>query len=215
MVLNYEGSCRKARRFRFESLDVMARKLLVIVGVGALGSHVVQFVRNFDVDLRIVDMDRVERKNVQSQFHAKGSVGKGKVAGLKQTMNFLFGKKINTVPHKLVEGNVVELLGGVDLVIDCLDNAESRNTVQYFCKAHGVPCLHGALDAAGSFGRVIWTDHFVIDEEGTGGQATCEDGEFLPFIAVTAAYVARSAQIFLEQNQQVGYTVHPGGVLST
>lgn len=196
-------------------LEVMERRKVVIVGVGALGSHVVQFVRNFDVDLRIIDMDRVEMKNVTSQFHAKGSVGKGKVAGLKQTMNFLFGKKINTVPHKLVEANVHELLGDADLVIDCLDNAVSRGVVQDLCLDVGIPCLHGALDAAGSFGRVIWSHDFVIDEEGTEGQATCEDGEFLPFITITAAYVARSAQLFLEQDQQVGYTVHPGGVVST
>lgn len=188
---------------------------VVVVGVGALGSHVVQFMRNVDVELTVVDHDRVERKNVQSQFHAKGSVGKGKVAGLKQTMNFLFGKKVNTVPHRLVEDNAYELLHGADLVIDCLDNAKSRGVVQYLCVGHGVPCLHGALDAAGSFGRVIWTDDFVIDEEGAEGQATCEDGEFLPFIAITAAYVARSAQLFLEQDRQVGFTVHPGGAVST
>jgi molybdopterin/thiamine biosynthesis adenylyltransferase len=193
----------------------MSSKKVVVVGVGALGSHVVQFLRNVDADITVVDFDRVERKNVASQFHAKASVGKGKVAGLKQTMNFLFGKKINTVPHKLVEDNVVELLGDVDLVIDCLDNAASRGVVQYFCKAHGVPCLHGALDAAGSFGRVIWTDDFVIDEEGEEGQATCEDGEFLPFITLTAAFLARSAQLFLEQDRQLGFTVHPGGALST
>lgn len=193
----------------------MERRKVVVIGVGALGSHVVQFLRNIDVDLTVCDHDRVERKNVASQFHAKASVGKGKVAGLKQTMNFLFGKKINTVPHKLTKDNAYELLHDANLVIDCLDNAKSRGVVQYLCKAHGVPCLHGALDAAGSFGRVIWTDDFVIDEEGTEGQATCEDGEFLPFITITAAFVARSAQLFLEQDQQVGYTVHPGGAVST
>lgn len=196
---------------------------IVVVGVGALGSHVVQFLRNVDADITVVDFDRVERKNVASQFHAKASVGKGKVVGLKQTMNFLFGKKINTIPHKLTTDNVETLLKDVDLVIDCLDNAAGRRVVQDWCgpacgpsgEGSRIPCLHGALDAAGSFGRVIWSKDFVIDEEGAEGQATCEDGEFLPFITITAAFLARSAQLFLEQDQQVGYTVHPGGAVST
>lgn len=203
----------------------MARRV-VIVGVGALGSHVAQFLRNVDAELVVVDHDRVEKKNVASQFHAKASVGKGKVAGLKQTMNFLFGKKLNTVPHKLTKDNAFELLGDADLVIDCLDNAASRRVVQEFCESANlkmsgfgsgdpIPCLHGALDAAGSFGRVIWSEDFVIDAEGAEGQATCEDGEFLPFIAVTAAYVARSAQLFLEKGRRVGYTVHPSGAVAT
>lgn len=56
--------------------------MIVIVGVGALGSHLVQFIRNEQVDIRIIDFDRVEQKNVMSQFHGKPGVGKSKVAAL-------------------------------------------------------------------------------------------------------------------------------------
>lgn len=188
---------------------------VVIVGVGALGSHVVQFMRNMDVDITVIDMDSVEMKNVASQFHAKGTVRKKKVAGLKQSMNFLFGTKINTIPHKLTTDNVEQLLGGADLVVDCLDNAEARTCVQSFCRDESIPCLHGALDGNGSFGRVVWSEQFSIDTEPAEGAATCEDGQFLPFIAITAAHIARSAQRYLEDDKRVGYTIHPGGVLAT
>lgn len=195
---------------------------VVIVGVGALGSHVVQFLRNVDCDITVVDFDRVERKNVASQFHAKASVGKGKVAGLKQTMNFLFGTKINVVPHKLTSDNVETLLSDVDLVIDCLDNAESRQVIQDWCgPACGpsgedarIPCLHGALAADGGFGRVVWSENFTIDTEPAEAAATCENGEFLPFIGITATYIARAAQQFLEDDKQIGYNIHPAGVFA-
>ena len=36
--------------------------------------------------------------------------------------------------------------------------------------------------------------------------STCEDGEFLPFIALTAAYMARSVQIFLKDGKKIGIT---------
>jgi len=159
-------------------------KRIVVVGVGALGSHTIQFLRNVGALIRVVDFDKVERKNTQSQFHAKQSVGKSKVLGLQRTVDFLWGLKLDVVPHKLVADNAEQILGHSDLIIDCLDNGEARRIVQGYAREHKVSCLHGALDADGSFGAVMWDSKFHIDDEPGTGAATCEDGEHLPFIAV-------------------------------
>ena len=190
-------------------------KTIVIVGVGALGSHVVQFLRNMDATVRVIDFDSVERKNTLSQFHPKTTLGKSKVVGLQQTMNFLWGRKVETVPHKLVSENVRELLGKADLVIDCLDNGAGRRLVQGFVRQAGIPCLHGALAADGGFGRVVWDERFSIDDEAGAGAATCEDGAHLPFIAIVSAYIARATQEFISNNRKVGYEVNPGGAIRT
>jgi molybdopterin/thiamine biosynthesis adenylyltransferase len=190
-------------------------KTVVVVGVGALGSHVVMLLRNVGVTLKVIDFDRVEQKNVASQFHAKGSVGKAKVVALQQTMAFLFGTKIETVPHKLVENNAKEILGKADLVIDCLDNGAARRVVQAYVRAQGIPCVHGALALDGAFGRVVWDERFVIDDESGTGVATCEDGAHLPFIGVTSAYLARAAQEFLATDRKLGFEVNPSGVIRT
>lgn len=187
-------------------------KTIVVVGVGALGSHAVQFLRNVEAQLCAVDFDRVEQRNVMSQFHGKPSVGKAKVQSLQQGMNFLFGLKIDTNPHKLVENNAKEILGSADLVLDCLDNGAGRRVIQGFVRANKVPCLHGALAADGSFGSVLWDEHFVIDDE-TGTGKTCEDGEHLPFIVMVAAYLAQSAQGFLKAGRKEGFNIFPGGVM--
>ncbi len=186
-------------------------KTIVVVGVGALGSHAVQFLRNVEARLCVIDFDRVEQRNVMSQFYGKPQVGKAKVLGLQQGMNFLFQRKIDAVPHRLVENNARELVGASDLVLDCLDNAAGRGILQGFVRSARIPCLHGALAADGSFGSVLWDPHFVIDDGGSA--ATCEDGRHLPFIALTAAYLAMSAQRFLETGSQVGFNIHPGGVI--
>ena len=188
---------------------------VTIVGVGALGSHVVQLLRNTDAEITVIDFDRVERKNVASQFHSAGSVGKLKVQGLSQTMKFLFGLKIATVPHKLTSDNVTELLGGSDLVIDCLDNGESRRIVQKFCETNDIACLHGALDADGTFGQVIWNESFKVDDEPSEGAATCEDGEHIAFIMVASAYLAKAAQVFLADHRKIGFAIRPNGVIRT
>jgi molybdopterin/thiamine biosynthesis adenylyltransferase len=185
---------------------------VVVVGVGALGSHVVQLVRNLDVKLVLVDFDRVEQRNVQSQFHGRPSVGKSKVQSLGQSLQFLFGLKVETNPHKLTADNVEAVLGKADLVLDCLDNGESRRLVQRFVRDKGIPCLHGALSADGLFGQVLWDEDFIIDDEDVQGQATCEGGEFLPFIGVVSSLMALAVQAFVEKDRKVGFNASPSSV---
>lgn len=190
-------------------------KNLTIVGCGALGSHVVLFLRNEDVILKVIDFDRVEQKNTLSQFHSRSSVGKGKTQSLAQIMSFLFCTKLGTVPHKLTSENQEQLLAGSDLIIDCLDNGPGRRLVQSFAKRTATPCLHGGLAANGAYGRACWTKNFVIDDGPADGQgATCEGGEFLPFIGIVSAYIARAAQVFLATGQQIGFEVSPTTVLA-
>lgn len=192
-------------------------KKIVIVGVGALGSHVAMLLRNLEMQnapgapgelLRLVaiDFDRVETKNTLSQFHAKSTVGKNKAQSLKQVMNYLFGIQIDAVAHKLTADNVWVLLSDAALVIDCLDNGPSRRTVQTFVREVKIPCLHGALAANGTIGRVVWDDKFAIDDN-DGEGATCEDGGHLPFIALVAAHIARAAQEFMKSQQQMSFQV--------
>lgn len=187
-------------------------KKVTIVGVGALGSHVALFLRNCEATINIIDFDRIERKNVASQFHAQNAVGKNKTVALQQLMQFLFAIKIGSIPHKLSSENDDQLLAGADLIIDCLDNGEARRIVQNFSKSH-VPCLHGTLAAGGQFGRVIWNENFVIDDEDGVGGATCENGDFLPFIATVASYIATAAQKFLNSGEKHGFQITPAGAM--
>lgn len=186
-------------------------KRVAVVGAGALGSHLVLLVRNLGATIRVIDFDRVEQKNVLSQFHGRPSVGKPKALALAQAMSFMYGTRIETNTNRLTTDNVESLIGGHDLVVDCLDNGASRKVVQDFVRARGVPCLHGALAADGGFGRSVWDEQFVIDFEPGAGAPTCEDGEHLPFVALTASYMARSVQEFARSGRKVGFQVSPQG----
>ena len=186
-------------------------KHVTIVGVGALGSHLVQFLRSEDVSIKVIDFDRVEQRNVKSQFHGITSVGKKKTESLKMTMNFLYKVKILTLPNKLTRDNDHQLLLGSDLIVDCLDNGDSRRDVQWYARANRIPLLHGALAGDGSFGQVRWDEDFVIDDETNVGEPTCENGKFLPFIGITSAYLARSVQLFLRDGKKTNFAISPGG----
>jgi molybdopterin-synthase adenylyltransferase len=188
----------------------MADKI-IIIGVGQLGSHVVLLGRNWDGVLKVVDFDRVEQKNTQSQFHTKMGLRQNKTQALAKAMQGMFGVRLETVPHKLTSGSAKAILGGAKLVIDCTDNIAAREVIQTYVRANGVPCIHGALDAGGTFGRVVWDEHFKADAEGAEGEATCEDGETLPFGAMVAAQLAVAAQRFLQHNEKRSYQITPTG----
>jgi predicted ThiF/HesA family dinucleotide-utilizing enzyme len=187
-------------------------KKIVIVGVGALGSHVVLLSRNLEVAIRAIDFDRVEQKNVQSQFQGRPGIGKLKVAALDQLMRFLFGAGFETNSNKLAPDNVAQLLGGADLVVDCVDNGETRRLVQTFVRERKIACVHGALAPDGQFGRVVWDESFVVDDA-SGDGATCEDGEHLPFIAISAAYLAHAVKEFVLRGAKVGFSISPAGAV--
>lgn len=187
-------------------------RTLTIVGVGALGSHAAMLLRNEDVRIKVIDFDRVEQKNVASQFHTKPNVGKNKTQALQQTMNFMFGVKIETVPHRLTKENYRELLGGSFMVLDCLDNAASRRIIKDAVAELKIPCLHAAIDGNGSFGRVVWSEQFSIDEEDGAGVATCENGEHLAFIGIVSSHVSYAVHAFLAKNShKLNYSISPAG----
>ena len=180
---------------------------IVIIGVGQLGSHVLLLGRNWDGTFKVVDFDKVEMKNTQSQFHTKMGLRRNKTQALQQAMQGMFGIRIEAVPHRLTTDNAEQILGGAKLVLDCTDNIAARQVIQTYVRANSIPCLHGALDADGTFGRVVWDEHFTADAEGVEGEATCEDGETLPFGAKVAAQLAWAAQEFLADGVKRSYQI--------
>ena len=186
---------------------------IIIVGVGALGSHLALLGRNWKQGLKVIDFDLIESKNIMSQFHTNMSKGKNKAQALQQAMQGLFGIKIETNPHKLTAENAGILLKDATLVVDCTDNAAARKVIQTYTRNAGIPCVHGALDASGTFARIVWSEHFVLDEEGAPGQATCEDGENLPFHGLAASQLAVVVQRFLRKGDRQSFQVSPAGAI--
>lgn len=185
---------------------------VTLIGVGALGSHLLQFGRNWPVTFTVVDFDRVEQRNVMAQFHSRMGVGRNKATAVQQALQGLFGLRVKAVPHRLGEDNVSTLLASADLVLDCVDNLPTRVVIQDHVRASGQPCLHGALAADGSYARLMWDEHFVADGAADGA-VTCEDGEHLPFVALVAARMASVVQAFLQDGRRQSLHVHPGGIV--
>jgi molybdopterin-synthase adenylyltransferase len=188
---------------------------LVMCGVGALGSTAVLYCRNLDVELRVVDFDRVESKNLAAQWFVKQSVGKNKAEAIRLQLANFYGARAEAFGVRLAATNAAQLLAGCGLAVDCFDNADSRNTLAQAARAASVPLVHAALAGDGTFGIVRWDERFVADREDVAGQATCEGGEHLPMIGLVGATLARAIQDFVRSGERRDYMISLSGVMRT
>ena len=182
---------------------------ILFCGGGALGSHALFLARDLQHDLAVVDFDRVETKNLASQWFVKQMIGKNKATALKMQLLNFYDVKIHDYTVRLIALNRDTILNDAGLVVDCFDNAESRHVVQSYVRATQKPCIHAGLAANGEFGVVRWDQHFTIDEEGVPGQATCEGRGFLPLILRVSSSLVASIQFFLADSRLINWNISP------
>lgn len=176
---------------------------VLLVGVGALGSHLAYMLRSEDIAWTFVDFDHVEAKNVLAQFHPRSAVRAGKVAALRSTLlAWNPGLQIRPLNVKFsIEQNGETLVRGHDLVIDACDNPEARRELRTVCARLVRPLLHLGVDGAGQVGIVAWDERYTIDPAGAQA-ATCEGGEHLPMLCRIAAEGALRVQSWLKNREQ-------------
>jgi hypothetical protein len=182
---------------------------ILFCGVGALGSHALFMARDFEHELAAIDFDKVETKNLASQWFVKQMIGKNKANAAKMQLLNFYDVKLQDYAVKLTSLNAEAILGAADLIVDCFDNAESRRVIQDFARAKQKPCIHAGLAANGEFGVIRWDQHFVIDGEDVAGQPTCEGRGFLPLILRVSSSVVASIQFFLADKKQVNWNISP------
>lgn len=192
-----------------------ARRRIAICGVGALGSTCAHLARNLDAELRLIDFDRVETKNLAAQWFVKPSLGKNKAEAARLQLANFYGVKAEALGVRLAATNAAQLLAGCALAVDCFDNADSRLVLADAARAAGVPLVHGALAADGTVALVRWDERFTPDREDAPGQPTCEGGEHLPMIGLVGATLARALQDFLASGARHDYLISLSGVTRT
>src|SRR5690242_6732073 len=123
-------------------------KRIVICGIGALGSTALQYLRSLpDTELRLIDFDRVESKNLAAQWFVKQSLGKNKAEAARLQLANFYGLKSEAMGVRLGAHNAAQLLDGAALAVDCFDNADSRIALSDAARAANVPLVHAALAA--------------------------------------------------------------------
>jgi hypothetical protein len=187
---------------------------IVFCGVGALGSTAVVLCRSLGGELRLVDFDRVESKNLAAQVFVKQSLGKNKAEAMKLQLWNLWGVKADAMNVRVTADNAAAVMDGAGLVVDCFDNRADRDALSVRAREAGIPLVHAALSGDGRFGLIRWDERFVADAEDAPGQATCEGGEHLPFIGLLGATLARVIQDFVADGRRRDAMVNLASVVT-
>jgi adenylyltransferase/sulfurtransferase len=121
---------------------------VVVVGAGALGSPVIQYLAAAGVGtIKVIDFEEVSLENLQSQvLHGTRDIKRPKVASAKDKVKNI-NKNIVLEAEKvqLEASNILEQIDGYDLVVDCSNNYKARYLINDACALHGIPLVFGAI----------------------------------------------------------------------
>ena len=154
---------RYSRQIRFAPIGVegqgrISASRVALIGAGALGSVAAELlVRAGVAYIRIVDRDFVESSNLQRQSlydedDVRQNLPKAEAAAAK-LRRINSGVQIESVVDDVNPSNVEDFIDGVDLVLDALDNFETRFVLNDACAKQSRTWIYGA--AVGSYGLVM------------------------------------------------------------
>ena len=121
---------------------------ITLIGAGGIGSPALQYLAAAGVGtLRVIDDDRVSLDNLQRQtLFGTGDVGRPKVEAAAEAVARLNPDvRFEGIECRLDSGNVGELIGGADLVLDGSDNFATRLIVSDHCVAARIPLVSAAI----------------------------------------------------------------------
>lgn len=121
---------------------------VVVAGAGALGSPVIEYLAASGVGtIKAVDFDNVTLENTQSQIlHTARDVKRPKVASARDKVrNINKGINFEDENSHIDKDNIISIIDGYDLVIDCTDNYKTRYLINDACVLCGIPEVYGAI----------------------------------------------------------------------
>ena len=128
---------------------------VLLVGLGALGTVAAdQLVRAGVGFVRLIDRDFVEMSNLQRQSlfdeeDIRNNLPKA-VAAEAKLRRINSSVKIESIVDDVNPSNIEDFIEGIDLVLDALDNFETRFVINDACSKHRKPWIYAA--AVGSYG---------------------------------------------------------------
>lgn len=177
-----------------EALSRLAAARIVLCGAGAIGSNLADnLARQGAANLRVIDGDRVEEHNINTQVWTVDDVGALKAEALRHALYRATGAEAEAVAKELSERNARKLLADADLVVDGFDNHASRALVKAQCAALDVPCLHVGLHA--DYAEAIWNEVYRVPADVAGD--VCDYPLARNLVLMAVALASETALAFL------------------
>ena len=169
--------------------DQLKAANVLVVGAGGLGCPALSYLVAAGVGhIVIADHDTVTLSNLNRQFlFGSEDVGKNKAITAKARLGQQNDEiVIDVVTDKVTESNVSDLLKGIDVVVDCVDNVTTRLLMNRSCIAMDIPLVEGGVEGFYGFATVVQRGYACL---ACMGYEEAPSRGPLPVIGVTAGTI--------------------------
>ena len=177
---------------------------ITICGAGALGGNLTEnLARTGLTQIKVIDRDRIEERNLSTQPYYQSDVGAYKVKILTNTLYRALGISVQSINQRLTDETVHKFLKNSSLVIDTFDNSPSRQQVKDYCTQHQIPCLHIGL--AAEYAEIIWNDRYRVPSP--ANDDVCDYPLARNLVLLAVAVASEAILRFISDRQQLNYTI--------
>lgn len=131
-----------------EECATLREKSVCIIGCGGLGGYVIEILARIGIGaLTVIDGDVFDVSNLNRQLLSDESLlgTKKAEAAAARVKKINADVTVTPVSEFFTKENGLQLLDGCNLVVDALDNAESRRVLAAICAQKGLDIVHGAI----------------------------------------------------------------------
>lgn len=187
-----------------EAMERLKQSAVTVCGAGALGGNIAEtLVRSGVGQLKVIDCDRIEERNLSTQPYSRADVGGYKAKVLANNLYRAVGTLAEVETKRLTAVNAHKLLGRADLVIDAFDNSSSRQAIKDSCDKIHAPCLHAGL--GGDYAEVIWNSEYRVPSP--TNDDICDYPLSRTLVMLTAAIASEIAIRFLLNGTAESFTI--------
>jgi adenylyltransferase/sulfurtransferase len=151
IVLNEKELQRYQRQmmiFDQEGQERLKQSTVFIAGAGGLGCPIALYLAAAGIgNICIVDKDVVDQTNLNRQvLHWEKDIGRTKAQSIEEKLKEI-NPYINTVARNqtIDKDNVMQLVKDADVIVDAMDNFETRYLLNLAALETGIPLVHGAI----------------------------------------------------------------------
>lgn len=184
--------------------EVMRKKTVTIVGIGAIGSVLSEMIVRAGINLRVVDKGRILEDELQRQsLFLEDDINKFKAKQAKKRLNDINPNVAVKAFHEDLTPQNVYLVDA-DLVIDCSNDMDVSLMLDKYCFKKGIPMIYSFV--SGTQGQI-----FIVDKkisladisDYVKNQRISEKGVMAATIHTAAGIIAsKAAKLLLEVSHQ-------------
>ncbi|MGM5481374.1 MAG: HesA/MoeB/ThiF family protein [Nanobdellota archaeon] len=182
-----------------KKIEELNKKTIAIVGLGGVGSTVAEMLARNNINLRIVDKERVYEEEVPRQtLYTREDISKFKAKQAKKRLEEITKNvKIKTFHEELHEDNLFLL--NADVIIDSSNNIKTALMVNKYALDNKIPLI--TVNYAGTKGHLLVIDRNqyakcpcvgCVEEELNLGKLK-EKGVYSPTTTILAGLAANAA----------------------